>query len=414
MKYLITGGKTISGEITPSGSKNAALPIIASSLLLNDLITLKNIPNIGDIQTMLEIVESLGSKTSFNNNSLKIFPSINKNETTKKLSCQLRASLYLLAPLLKANNKIILHQPGGCTIGERPIDFHLSLLKSFGANINKKQENYEITNSGLNATNISLSYPSVGTTINAILLALIADGQTNICDYAQEPEVLDTINFLKKAGATISQNNNSLSVFCPKSGLHPITYTIMPDRIEAATFIIAAALLNGNIKIKNSLPKDLEIPLKIFKQIGLNIISNKDSIELKAISNPIKPLNLSTSPYPGFPTDLQPLISVLLAKSSGASSITDSVFPERFKHLLEFEKFGLKIKKDNNQIYIFPSDFHSAEANCLDLRSGAALVLAALASQGKSIINHTELIQRGYEKFHEKLSSLGADIQVFQ
>jgi len=415
MRYIIEGGKPIKGKIKISGSKNSALAIIAASLILKNKTILRNVPDIEDINIMIKIANSLGSKTSFFNNTLTIYPFIKNNSYQKELCSKIRSSLYFLAPLLSYNDKIILNQPGGCGFGSRPIDFHLNILRKLGATVNEKEEFILIEKTKLTGTNITLPYPSFGATVNFLLLSLIADSPSSIKNYAKEPEIFDLINFLKIAGADIIFNQDKITIMPLNQQAETIDYTIMPDRIEAFTFLTATALTNGEIEIQNCNPEHLQFPLKILKEFGYDPIINSNSIYINCSNNRYDRLNqidVTTSPYPGFPTDLQPIITPLLAKSKKSSKITDAVFKERFVHISEFKKFGINYSLNKNTITLSPSIFQSSKVSCPDIRAGAALVLVALASPGISEISNIEKIQRGYENFDRKLKLLGANINL--
>ena len=415
MRYIIRGNKPIRGKVRISGSKNSALAIIAASLMLKDKTILRNVPDIEDINIMIKIVNSFGSQTSFINNTLTIYPLIKNNNPPKELCSKIRGSLYFIAPLLSSNNKVIISRPGGCGFGSRPIDFHLDILKKMGATVNEKEDYILIRKTKLNGVDIILPYPSFGATVNFLLLALITDSQSSIRNYAKEPEIFDLINFLKIAGADIIIKDDKMIVKPLNQKDKIVDYSVMPDRIEAFTFLVAAALTNGEIEIQNCNPKHLKFPLRIIKELSYEPLIYNNSIYLNCsydIENQLNKVNIKTSPYPGFPTDLQPIITPLFAKLKETSKMTDTVFQERFAYLSELEKFGVVYSLDKNTITIFPSYFQSSNVSCLDIRAGAALVLVALASPGISEISNIEKIQRGYENFDKKLRSLGAEISI--
>jgi len=415
-QYHISGPVNLSGEIKISGSKNAALPILFMSLLVPDQIKLKNIPTLKDIEYAIKILIKLGVKVQVKKKILYLDArTITICKVPYDLTNKIRASIWILSPLLARFGNAKISFPGGCKIGNRKIDWHILGLKKLGANIFVKN-NYIVgtVTRKLIGNVITLSIISVGATITIMGAATIAIGTTIIKNAACEPEILDLANFLNKLGAKIT-GAGSKQIFIegvPK--LHGGSYKIMPDRIETGTFLIAAAISNGNVICYNTQPKILICLIEKLNQIGakINIGKNWISLNMKGINSTL-PINITTAPYPGFPTDVQAIFTLLNLISHGKSKVTETIFNNRFSHILELKKMGAKAIIKRNSVFCFGvKKLHSATVFASDLRSCASLILAGCIAHGNTIVNNIHYIERGYEKFYKKLKSIGANIQV--
>ena len=415
-KFKINGPSKIRGEVSISGSKNAALPILAATLLFDKNVTIKNLPRVKDIDTMLNLLKSLGRKISFKNNKkIAIISKGKKNNSFAPYSLvkTMRAGILVLGPLLAKNKKAKVSSPGGCSIGVRPIDIHLKAISKLGVKI-KIEKGYVNAKAqeGLVGSEIRFSKISVGATENLILAACLAKGRTTIKNCAIEPEIKDLTNFLKTAGAKIKWiGKRTLKIEGVKK-LKSATYSIMNDRIEAGTFCVAACLNSGNLKIKNFEPKFINTELNLLKKIGAKIKTTKNTIQIKGPKK-IRSLNfLKTGEYPNFPTDLQAQIMVLLTRANGKSTIEENIFENRFMHVPELKRLGAKINtKGNKAIIEGTNNLEGAELMSSDLRASVALVLAAFISRGTSIINRVYHLDRGYEKIENKLKKIGVKIK---
>ena len=417
-KLEIKGGRKISGTIIISGSKNATLPILASTILTNKKVTIKNIPLVKDVLTMAELLSTIGSAVKFdkkrkkieifNKKSLKTFAPYHLLKT-------MRAGVLVLGPLLAKYRIAKVSLPGGCAIGSRPINFHLDSLKKMGAKI-KIKDGYIFASAqnGLKGCTIKFPKISVGATENILIAACFAEGETKLRNCAVEPEINDLINFLKKLGCKIKQigkrSINVLGVGELKSTVHRVIF----DRIETGTYIIAAALTKGRLKIKNINPKLMSTEIRLLQKMGVDIIKKKNYI-IASRSKKLKGLNIVTKPYPGFPTDLQAQIMVLMTKAEGISTIKEGIFENRFMHVSELRRMGAQIEIKGNKAKIFgKSKLNGAELMATDLRASVCLVLAGLTSSNKTIVNRIYHLDRGYEKIENKLSKCGAQIKRLQ
>jgi UDP-N-acetylglucosamine 1-carboxyvinyltransferase len=416
-RLIIEGGSKLQGTIAISGSKNAATPILAASLLsTNGKIVLRNIPFVRDVMTLTSILKRLSAKIHFINHSMIIDATNVDNFIIPDEGRKTRDSLYLVGPLLAKFKKVTIIEPGGDRIGKRPINFHLKGLQAFGARFETnefKNGKMEIKADKLVGTRISLPYPSVGTTENLLMIASIARGKTVIENAAREPEVVDLARFLISMGAKIKGMGSPLIKIEGVKELSATSYTIIPDRIEAFTYMVASTVTGGKIRIINSIPRHMITPIEILRKIGVKIdVNNKENSIIAEGSEKYKPIKVSTAPYPGFPTDMQPLLTSLLVLSNGASTLTENVFPERFNHVQELRKMGAEIRVKYNSLMIMGrKKLLGAEVRATDIRTGAALILAGLATQGITTIKNTYEIDRGYERIEEKLKQLGAKIQ---
>ena len=412
-KLEVFGAKKLKGQIKISGSKNASLPILAATLLSNKKIHLKNLPRVKDIETMINLLQSLGSKIKFEKKNF-IINNINqkKNFASYNLVKTMRAGILVLGPLLAKFGKAKVSLPGGCAIGTRPINIHLEALSKLGVKY-KIFEGYVYATApnGLKGANIYFSKISVGATENLIIAASLAKGTTILNNCAIEPEIKDLVNFLKKLGCNIKWIDKRSIKIIGVSQIKQTTYSVMFDRIEAGTYLIAAAVTEGNLKIKRIIPKIIQTEINILKKIGVKVITKKN--EIQVIGNKkIKSLNIKTAPYPGFPTDLQAQIMVLLCKANKNSLIKEDIFENRFMHVAELNRMGAQISINGNKVSVKGNtNFASAELMATDLRASVSLILAALTAKGKSTINRIYHLDRGYENIEKKLKKVGARIK---
>ena len=414
-KFLIKGPCKVIGKVNVSGSKNAALPILAATLLFDKPVELKNLPNVRDIQTMLALLKSLGSKIkiSKNKNSVKIY-NLKKMKTfaSYNLVKTMRAGILVLGPLLSKYRKSIASLPGGCSLGTRPINYHLNALNKLGAK-HKIIKGYvhATAKKGLIGGKIKFPKISVGASQNLIIAATLAEGKTVLKNCAIEPEIKDLVNFLNSAGGKLKWIGKRTIQINGVKFLNSINYSIMGDRIETGTWLIAAALTEGKLKIGKFNPKLIQTEINILKKIGAKIKTKRDEIYIQGNKN-IKSINLKTEVYPGFPTDLQALMMVLLCKARGKSEISETIFENRYMHVAELRRLGAKIKiKGNKSIIQGNTKFEGAELMSTDLRASASLVLAAISAKGKSIINRIYHLDRGYEQIEKKLIKVGVKIK---
>ena len=413
-KLEIIGGKKLQGSINISGSKNASLPILAATILVNK-VTLNNIPQVKDIDTMIELLTSLGSKIYINKNKKKI--KIHNYKSNKKVAKYkyvktMRAGILVLGSLLSKFGKAKVSLPGGCAIGLRPVNLHIEALKKMGVKI-KIIEGYiyATANNGLKGAKISFPKVSVGATENLIIAACKAKGRTILSNCAIEPEVKDLSNFLIKLGCKIKWLGKRKVQIDGVKNLKDINYNIMFDRIEAVTYMIAAAATNGRVSIKNIQPKIIDKEILLLKKIGVKIIEKKNKITIIS-SKSLKGINIKTSPYPGFPTDLQAQLMVLMCKAKSQSIIRENIFENRFMHVSELNRMGADIiVKGRKAIINGNKKLSGAQLMATDLRASVSLVIAALISNKKSIINRIYHLDRGYENIEKKLSNCGANIK---
>jgi len=414
-KLEIKGGRKIFGTIVISGSKNATLPILAATVLTNKKVIIKNIPIVRDVETMAALLSTIGSSIKLNKREKKI--EIVNNKTLKTLAPYnllktMRAGVLVLGALLAKYKTAKVSLPGGCSIGSRPIDLHLKALKKMGASI-KVKNGYIIASAkkGLKGCLIRFPKISVGATENILIAACFSKGRTKLRNCASEPEIHDLVNFLKKLGCKINQvGKRSIDVLGVKK-LRSATHKVIFDRIEAGTYIIAAALTNGKIKITNIDPKIMSTEIDILNKMKVKILKRKNYI---TVSSPkkIKSINVNTNPYPGFPTDLQAQLMVLMTKANGISKIKENIFENRFMHVSELRRMGANIKISGNRATIFGgSKLNGAELMATDLRASVCLVLAGLVAKEKTILNRIYHLDRGYEKLENKLSNCGARIK---
>ena len=412
-KLEVFGASQLKGQIKISGSKNASLPILAATLLSNKKVFLRNLPQVRDIETMKNLLESLGSRINYKNKELIID---NSKQTKKFASYSLvktmRAGILVLGPLLAKFGSAKVSLPGGCAIGTRPVDIHLKALAKLGVKY-KILEGYvhATASKGLNGAKIEFPKISVGATENLIIAASFARGTTILSNCAIEPEIKDLINFLNAMGCNIKFVAKRTIKIIGVKEVQETNYGIMFDRIEAGTYLIAGALTAGNLKIQNIIPSIIQTEIDTLRKIGAKIIIKKNEVQIIG-NKKIKNLNIKTAPYPGFPTDLQAQIMVLLCKANKKSLIKEDIFENRFMHVAELNRMGAKISIKGNLATVEGStNFASAELMATDLRASVSLILAALTAKGKSVINRIYHLDRGYENIEKKLKKVGAKIR---
>ncbi len=414
LNYIVEGGKKINGEVTISGSKNASLPILATAILNKEKVTFYNVPEIEDIKITLEILKLLGCKVSKKYDKITISSyDMNKTEIPEDLMKKSRSTVILAGAILGRFKKAKFTYPGGCNIGARPIDLHLDSFKKLGIDIKENNEEIECSTKNIIGNRINLEFPSVGATENIILASIYATGTTHIINAAKEPEIVDLARCLNCMGAKIYGAGTKRITIIGVKKLHKLNYRIMPDRIEAGTFLCAAAITNGKIKIDEVNPNDMMSTLYVLKNIGCKITIKNESIQLVAYKKN-KNTNIETNPYPNFPTDMQPIMSAVLTKSYGKSIVTENIFENRFKYIEGLKKMGADIKEINNKVIEINgvNELKGTEVESNDLRGGAALVIAGLAGNGVTKINNADYILRGYENFEKKLNKLGANVKI--
>ena len=412
-KLEVFGASQLKGQIKISGSKNASLPILAATLLSNKKVFLRNLPQVRDIETMKNLLESLGSRIKYKNKELIID---NSKQTKKFASYSLvktmRAGILVLGPLLAKFGSAKVSLPGGCAIGTRPVDIHLKALAKLGVKY-KILEGYvhATASKGLQGAKIEFPKISVGATENLIIAASFARGTTILSNCAIEPEIKDLINFLNAMGCNIKFVAKRTIKIIGVKEVQETNYGIMFDRIEAGTYLIAGALTAGNLKIQNIIPSIIQTEIDTLRKIGAKIIIKKNEVQIIG-NKKIKNLNIKTAPYPGFPTDLQAQIMVLLCKANKKSLIKEDIFENRFMHVPELNRMGAKISIKGNLATVEGStNFASAELMATDLRASVSLILAALTAKGKSVINRIYHLDRGYENIEKKLKKVGAKIR---
>ncbi len=415
-KFLIHGPCQIKGKVSISGSKNASLPILAATLLFDKPVIIKNLPRVRDINTMLNLLKSLGSKIILSKDR-KTAKIINRKKMSTFASYSLvktmRGSILVLGPLISKFYKAKISLPGGCLIGARPVNYHLAALKKLGMNYIIK-DGYILAKSKGKLKGRTIKFPkiSVGATENSIIAACLAKGKrTKLLNCACEPEIKDLTKFLNKAGAKIKWSGRTCTIVGVNS-LSQTNHIVMADRIEAGTFCVAATLAKGNLEIKNLDPKIINTELELLKKVGAKIKTTNNKIFIKG-PNRIKSIkNIKTKEFPGIPTDLQAQLMVLMCKSNGKSSITESIFENRFMHVAELQRLGAKINIKNNKAFIEGNTkFIGAELMSSDLRASVALVLAAMVANGKSVVGRVYHLERGYENIENKLQKIGVTIK---
>ena len=413
-QYIIKGGNPLVGEVEIGGAKNAALAILAAAIMTDDTVRLENLPDVNDINVLLEAIGGIGAKVERVDRHTAVIngSTIGDISVDYEYIKKIRASYYLLGALLGKYKKAEVPLPGGCNIGSRPIDLHLKGFRALGATADIKYGAIVASApDGLHGTHIFMDTVSVGATINIMMAASMAKGNTIIENAAKEPHVVDTANFLNSMGANIKGAGTDVIRIRGVEMLHSTNYSIVPDMIEAGTYMFAAAATRGDILIKNVIPKHLEAITAKLEEIGCEVEEFDDAVRVISAKK-LRRTHVKTLPYPGYPTDMQPQIAVALALASGTSIVTESIFENRFKYADELTRMGACVKVEGNTAIIDGVDkLTGARVSAPDLRAGAALVIAGLAAEGITIVDDIVYIQRGYEDFEGKLKSLGAEIE---
>ena len=414
-KLLVKGGNKLKGEVTISGAKNAAVAILPACLLVKGNCRIENLPDIKDVKLFLRILEQLNADVKYiDKNTVDIdCTNVDSYRPLGDLTRKMRGSSYLMGALLGRFSNFIVDPPGGCDFGTRPIDQHIKAFETLGADIDTSKGVIEGSAENLSGGNIFFDVITVGATINAMLAATTANGITVIENAAKEPHIVDLANFLNNMGANIRGAGTDTIKIKGTKDLHGGTYTIIPDQIEAGTFMIAAAATRGDIVLKNVIPRHLEIISAKLIEAGVNISEGEDSVRVWVNDDTkFKHINFIAMPYPGFPTDMQPQIATLLALSTGTSTVTESIFENRFKYVDELSRMGASIKVEGNVAIIDGVEgFTGAAITAPDLRAGAALVVAGLVAEGYTTIDSIHFIERGYEDFEGKMTALGASME---
>lgn len=409
-QYIIKGGNPLVGEVSIGGAKNAALGILAAAIMTDETVTIENVPNVRDTRVLLQAIEGIGAKVKYvYNNCVQINGGdINDINVDYEYIKKIRASYYLLGALLGKYKKSQVALPGGCNIGSRPIDQHIKGFKALGAEVEIAHGKINTKADRLTGNHIYFDVVSVGATINIMMAACMAEGDTIMENAAKEPHIVDVANFLNAMGANIKGAGTDVIRIKGVKRLHGATYSIIPDQIEAGTFMFAAAATKGDITVRDVIPKHLESISAKLMEMGCTIVEGDDSVRVIGCDE-LKCTNVKTLPYPGFPTDMQPQVAVTLALAKGTSMVTESIFENRFKYVDELNRMGSNIKVEGNTAYIEGVEkLTGTQLSAPDLRAGAALVIAALAAEGISEIDDIVYIQRGYEDFEGKMRKLGA------
>jgi UDP-N-acetylglucosamine 1-carboxyvinyltransferase len=414
--FKITGGTPLYGTIAVSGSKNAALPIVCAAVLAGEPCRIENLPDIEDVHRIIEILSAMGATIEQPCPSVAVIDprSITEYRVSNEMASKLRASYYMLGALLGRYGHAEIAQPGGCAIGQRPIDYHINGMRSLGANVLDRGGIITAVAGELRGADIYLDMASVGATINIMLAACRANGRTTINNAAREPHVVDVANFLNAMGASIRGAGTDVIRITGRRDLHGCTYAIIPDQIEAGTYMVAAAATKGDVIIKNIIPAHLEAISAKLMECGVEVIEGDSGTEffmhVRAKERP-RAVNIRTLPYPGFPTDLQQPMTSLLAVAYGNSFVTENLFEDRFNHVRELNRMGARITLNGRTALVAGVEkLYGAEITATDLRAGAAMIVAALMAEGTSIVRNIHYIDRGYEKLTEKLRGLGANI----
>ncbi|HCS30271.1 MAG TPA: UDP-N-acetylglucosamine 1-carboxyvinyltransferase [Enterococcus sp.] len=416
-KIKIRGNRPLAGEITISGAKNSAVALIPAAILADSPVILEGVPDIQDVHSLIEILEIMGVKTSFTNHQLTIDPTeiISIPMPTGKIN-SLRASYYFMGALLGKFGEAVVGLPGGCYLGPRPINLHVKGFEALGAEVSNEHGAMYLrsANEGIQGTNIFLDMVSIGATVNIMLAAVKAKGKTTIENAAREPEIIDVANLLNKMGADIKGAGTDVIRINGVEKLHGTTHSIIPDRIEAGTYIAMAAAVGKGITVKNVLHEHLESFLAKLTEMGVNMDIGEDSIFVHETKD-LRPVNVKTYPYPGFATDLQQPITPLLLKAGGHSEVIDTIYEKRVNHIPELARMGAKASIEGNMMLLNgPATLQGAEVAASDLRAGACLVIAGLMAEGETTVSKVEYILRGYDHIVEKLTALGADIEMVE
>ncbi len=414
--YRINGGRKLFGEVKISGAKNAVLPILAASVITKGENIFELCPEISDVDSMLKILSALGCSVEKDGDKIKVDATgISRWKIPDELMKEMRSSVFLAGSLLSRFGEAVISNPGGCNIGKRPIDIHINGLKQMGAEIERTVDSIIIKADRLKPAKIKLEYPSVGATENLLLAAVSAKGKTIIENSAREPEIIDLQDYINKCGGCVSgAGTGRIEVYGGKS-LRGCIYKIMPDRIEAGTYALMAAAAGGKVKLQGAQGKYLESFINILKQGGLNLNCTENDITLESEGNEVISADISTAPYPGFPTDLQPQIVSMLCKNGKSCVIEENIFENRFEYLKQLIKMGADVEISGKQVIIKNNNIlYGTSVEAKDLRGGAALLIAGLSAQGITHIYNTKYIKRGYSRLEDKLGLIGGEITEYE
>jgi UDP-N-acetylglucosamine 1-carboxyvinyltransferase len=414
-KLVIEGGIPLSGKVRIHGAKNAALPILAASMMAEGVHRIENVPDLLDIHVMLHILRALGCKAELKGDTVSLeTASAYSSHIPEELMRQMRSSIFLMGPLLARFGHVQVYQPGGCAIGERKIDLHLKGLRALGAEIEETGNTIVCKADGLVGTDIALDYPSVGATENIMMAAVLAEGVTTIHNAAREPEIQDLQHFLNEMGASVTGAGTDVITIEGVKRLTPVAYRIIPDRIVTGTLMIAAAATKGNVVLENVCPAHLTSVIHVLRRAGVQIAVNDDIIKVSCSSRPKAVERIVTSPHPSFPTDLQAQMMAFLSLADGMSIIKETVFEGRFKHVDELTRMGADIRVDQNCAFLRGvPHLYGTTVEATDLRAGAALVIAGLAARGTTIVEQAHHIDRGYDRIERIFGWLGAKIERY-
>lgn len=411
-KIVIHGGKRLSGKIQISGAKNSVLPIMAASLLTEEEVVVRNVPWLGDVQIMAQIMRCIGCEAEYKNGNLTLRPNAlsPKPLAQNQLTNEIRYSLHFIGALLPRFDEVIVSLPGGCAIGTRKLDSHILGFTMLGAKVDVGADYIRVLKTKLEGSEIALEYPSVGATENIIIAACLAEGRTSLENAAKEPEIVDLAKFLNSMGARISGAGTDVIRIEGVTTLNGTEYTVMPDRIETGTYLVAASVTGGELVLENTDLTVMSSVVQKLRQIGVQIEGVKGIVRVSS-SDKLKPTDIVTDVYPGFPTDMQPIVTPLLCLADGESTVIERIFDKRFNHVPELVKMGANIKIDGNSLLVSGvKKLRGAEVNSLDIRAGGSLVLGALAAHGMTSISGANQVLRGYENLVEKLRNVGAEL----
>jgi len=411
-QFRINGGVKLTGEYELTGAKNAVLPILAATIVTGNECKIKSCPDLSDVQTMFTILRELGCKITKEEDGVVVNTEpVSSYTIPEHLMREMRSSVFLMGPMIARCGKVKLSYPGGCEIGLRPIDIHLSALRKLGVTIKEAHGFMECTADHLSGGRIPLDFPSVGATENLMLAATAAEGETRIINAAKEPEIIDLQHFLNACGAQVEGAGTGEIIINGKRSYNQVEHKVIPDRIEGGTVLTAVAITGGNVVLRNAIPEHMSMTLSKLKEAGCRIREGKDTIELTSPARLKAVETVKTLPYPGFPTDMQSQFLTLMTMAQGTSIITETIFESRFKHVEELRKMGARIKVDGRVAVVTGvKNLTGARAVAKDLRGGASLVIAGLGAEGETIVENICHIDRGYDKFEVALRKIGADI----
>lgn len=413
-RLSIYGSKPLNGTLRVQGSKNAALPILAATLLTDEPCEIHNCPDLTDIHAAIEILKTLGAQVFYDGNTVTVCAGGAAGSTIEEdLMCRMRSSMMFLGPMLCRCGNACISYPGGCALGARPIDLHLSSMEQLGVTFHEEGACICGKLEKIKPQTVTLMFPSVGATENLLLLCAISEGETLLVNPAREPEVVDLQNFLNCMGANIQGAGSDVIRICGVKKLHGCSYRVIPDRVTAATFACAASACGGDILLTHTEPSHLSLFLATLRDMGVQIDCQDDTMRIRMFQQPMAVRSVKTLPYPGFPTDMQPLLMAALLRCSGTCVFSETIFENRFKHVGEFLRMGAEIQVENmNAVLRGVKELHGATVEASDLRGGAALAIAALSARGRTSIGGLNYIERGYENLAAHLNALGADAEI--